>query len=118
MQIITRDILDELREEIIGVEKEVVELKNGYGVNVVQLPVEGAIALSSLSQDETENAMFVWISACCVDDDCNPVFTKDDVKKLPTTLFNTLSEAVMRLNGLLNTDVVEDAEKNSEEVES
>lgn len=118
MQIITRDILDELREEIIGVEKEVVELKNGYGVNVVQLPVEGAIALSSLTQDDKEGAMFVWISACCVDDDLNPVFTKEDVKKLPTSLFNDLSEAVMRLNGLLNNDVVEDAEKNSEEVES
>ncbi len=118
MQIITRDILDEFREEIVGVEKKVVELKNGYGVNVVQLPVEGAIALSSLTQDDTEGAMFVWISACCVDNDLNPVFTKEDVKKLPTKIFNDLSEAVMQLNGLLNNDVVEDAEKNSEEVES
>ena len=118
MQIITRDILEELREEIVGVEKKVVELKNGYGVNVVQLPVEGAIALSSLTQDDTEGAMFVWISACCVDNDLNPVFTKEDVKKLPTKIFNDLSEAVMQLNGLLNNDVVEDAEKNSEEVES
>lgn len=118
MQIINREILDELREEIIGIEKEVVELKNGYGVNVVQLPVEGAIALSSLTQDNKDEAMFVWVSACCVDDEFTPVFTKDDVKKLPASMFGTLSEAVMRLNGLLNSETVEEAEKNFEEVES
>ena len=118
MQIITRELLDEMREEIVGVEKEVVELKNGYGVNVVQLPVEGAIALSSMTQEDKDEAMFVWVAACCVDEDLNPVFTKDEVKKLPTTMFNTLSEAVMRLNGLLNNETVEEAEKNSEEAES
>ena len=118
MQIVSRSIIEEMRDEIIGVEKEVVELKNGYGVYVVQLPVEGAIALSQLTQDDKEDAMFVWVSACCVDEELNPVFTKEDVKKLPTTMFNTLSETVMRLNGLLNAAEVEIAEKNSDEAES
>ena len=118
MQIVNKKILAQLKDVVLGTEKEVVELKNGYGVNVIQLSAMGAVTLSVLTQDSQDEAMYIWVAACCVDEDHNPVFTHEDVKKLPASMFSKLSEVVMRLNGLLNNETVESAEKNSEEVES
>lgn len=118
MAVITKDLFAQMKEELFGVESEYVELKNGYGVNVIQLTAEGAVALASSQNNDTQNAIFAWTAACCVDDDLNPIFTKEDVAKLPHDIAGKLTSAVARLNGLLNVETSGEAEKNLEEVES
>lgn len=116
MQTLTRSVFEQMREEIFGIGSEYVEVAPGYGVNVIQLTVEGALALAEQvdenNPDKTKSRMVVYIAACCVDDEGNQVFTPDDVLRLPQPTGQKLMEAVMRTNGLYNPKVSAEAEKN------
>ena len=118
MQIVTKDQFDELLNQLFSGDKEVVELLPEVGVNVIALSAAAAVNLSEETKDDEANAMYAWVAACCVDDEYNPVFTKEVVGKLPSATFRKLSDAVIRVNGLLSNTSVEEAEKNSEEAES
>ena len=117
MTVLTKSMFEEMREELCGVESEFVELKNGIGVNVIQLTAEGAVAMSN-AQSDGKTALFDWVVACCVDDAFNPIFSKEDVMKMPHEMASKLTNAVVRVNGLLNTETSEEAEKNSEVADS
>lgn len=118
MATITKDLFSQMREEICGVESTYVDLKNGYGVHVIQLNTEGALALSAMKVEDESLAILNWAAACCVDDDMNPVFTVEDLLHLPNELTMKLTKAVAEVNGFLSKEAVDDAEKNSEEVAS
>ena len=118
MATLTKDIFQSMKEELFGVQCERIEIAEGYEVNVVQLTAEGALSLTEMSTGEVHRAMFAWAAACVVDDDWNPIFSVDDLGKLPQAVCSKLLEATARLNGLLRESVIEDAEKNSEEADS
>lgn len=119
MTVLTKETFMAMKEEICGVDSEYVELKPGIGVNVVQMTAEGAVTLASMSKGaDSSSAIFDWVAACCVDNELNPVFTREDVMKMPNAIVQKLSTAIARLNGLISTEASEEAEKNSEVVES
>ena len=118
MQIISKDQFGELLDSLFEHDKEVVELMPEVGVNVIALSAAAAVGLSEETKDDEGNAMYAWVAACCVDDEYNKVFTTEEVGKLPSAMFRKLSDAVIKVNGLLSNTSVEEAEKNSEEAES
>ena len=118
MAILNKESFAALRDDIFAIQSEYVELKDGYGVYVVQLTTDGAISLASFNAQNPDYAMLNWAAACCVDENYEQVFSVDDLRRLPQALTHKLIDAVVRVNGLLNKTAVEDAEKNSEEAAS
>lgn len=112
MTTLTKDLFESMKEELCGIESTYVELKDGFGVNVIQLNTEGAIALANMSEADNANMMIKWVAACCVDDDMNPVFTVEDVLHLPQALSQKLISAVIDVNDLLQKNNTDEAEKN------
>lgn len=115
-QTLTRTMFEEMRETLFGIGSEYVEVAPGYGVNVIQLTVEGALALAeqidNQSADKTKSRMATYVAACCVDDEGNQVFTREDVLRLPESIGAKLFAATMRTNAVINPEVAEEAEKN------
>lgn len=118
MKVLTKNQFQKMKESLFKMDAEFVEVYEGFGVNVVQLSTEGALALSEVSEENVNDNIFAWVAACCVDDEANPVFTKDDIRKMPSKVSKPLIDATLRLNGLLSATALEDAEKNSEEAAS
>lgn len=118
MTIVNKDSLREMLELLDSSTSEEVEVVPGHAVKVVALTAEGAMEIIGLTDEDKDNAIYVWTSACCLDANMDRVWSVDEVKKLPNKVFAKLSEAVIRMNGLLSSDSVEEAEKNSEKAES
>lgn len=118
MQIVSKELAMEILEVMNNENSEIVEVTPDYGFKVVALTAEGALEIITKTNEDSEAAMFVWVAASVVDENNSPMFSAEEVKKLPNKIFGELSRVTMKLNGLLVEDSVEDAEKNSEEVES
>lgn len=118
MQIISKDQVGELLGELFKEKKEVVEVMPDVGVNVIELSATAAINLSEDTKDNPDVITRAWVAACCVDDEFNPIFTVEEAGKLPGTTLKKLFDAVVRVNSIMSTTSVEEAEKNSEEAES
>lgn len=110
--IISKADFQRLKAHLLPLKKEAVQINDQYQVNVIELNAAAALQLGAVEGGKTSPVD--WVAACCVDDNNEPVFTKDDVRQMPVALFNTLVEAVMRLNGLAQGEkAIEEAEKNS-----
>ena len=114
--ILTKEIFQSLKSQLLPLQREYVELSDGYGVYVAELTGSAAIKIGSTG-DRVSPAD--WVAACCVDEEGNPVFEKEEVLQMPVAMFNALVEATLRLNGMAQgTEAVDTAEKNFEEAES
>lgn len=118
MTVVKKKAIQEMLDLIYSSTSEEVEVVPGYAVKVVALTAEGAMGVIGLTDEDKDNAIYVWTSFCCLDADRDRVWSVDEVKKLPNKVFAKLSEAVIRMNGLLSSESVEEAEKNSEKAES
>lgn len=111
--ILTKELFQNIKAQLLPLQREYVEFNGEYGVYVVELTAAAAIQLGNAEGKVTPAD---WVAACCVDENGNLVFEKEDVMQMPVAVFNTLVEAALRINGLSRGDtVVEEAEKNSEE---
>lgn len=124
MAVLTRETFLDLKESLFGRQAEYVEIMPGYSVKIVQLTAEGAFAVmddgaedaGEISEKEkNRRSSYRWAAACCVDEDGNQIFTVEDLEGLPYKMLIPLVQAVNRVNGLSNPEVIEQAEKNSEE---
>lgn len=119
MAILNKAMLDELQNEILGQKVELVEVKPGLCVKVVQLSAEAGFGLVNMAEKEKtpERRNFMgtlrWIAASCVDDEGNEVFTLDYLKKMPFEFVQKLAQAVNKVNGIASSVAIEEAEKNS-----
>ena len=111
-KILTKDMFAKMRKDVCTVEKEFVEITDGVGVYAAQLTVGGVLALGEMDAEHPERRIVNWIVASCVDEDLKPVFTPEDVESFPQDLAKKLTEAVFRVNKLMNTNAVDTAEKN------
>lgn len=114
--ILTKEVYQNVKDTILPLQRELVALSEGYEVYITELSAAAAIQVGA-STDKSDPAD--WVAACCVDENGNTVFSKEDVLQMPIAVFNTLVEAALRLNGLTHSEeVVEEAEKNFEEAAS
>lgn len=112
MATLNKKLFKSLSNDLFKVKTERLEVAEGYEVNIIQLTAQAAIDLSKSGAEDEESAIFAWTAACVVDDDFKSIFTVEDIRKMPQAMVRPMTEAVVRLNGLLNTDTTEAAEKN------
>lgn len=116
MMILTKDVFQSIKNQLLPVQREYVDLNGEYGVYVIELTAAAAI---QMGENDGKVTPADWVAACCVDENGYPVFDKEDVLQMPVAVFNTLVEAALRLNGLSRSEeLIEEAEKNSEEAAS
>src|SRR5574344_361509 len=112
--ILTKDLFSQMKNELCGVEREYVPITDEVGVYATQLTVGGAVALAEMGMKEANRIIINWVVAGIVDEDFNPVFTPEDVERMPHNLAKKLAQALFRVNKLITPTTVNDAEKNSE----
>lgn len=118
MTIVNKDTLQEMKARLSAERSEEIEVVPGCTVRVRELSAEGAMDVVAQADEGVKNWSFVWVSHCCVDSEGGRVWTEEETKQLPATLHRNLWESVCRVNPLLSTKAVEEAEKNSEKAES
>lgn len=116
MTILSRDVFQQIKEELSGSHSELVEIQPGLFVKVVQLTADAGFALLSLNEkdddgDKNKLATYRWICASCVDDQNNTVFIPEDFKYIPFDMVQKLTKAVNKVNNI-GIDASEEAEKN------
>lgn len=114
--ILTKEIFQNIKAQLLPIQREYVSITEEYGVYVEELTADAAIRLGA-SGDKVTPAD--WVAVCCVDENGVPVFDKEDLLHMPVATFNVLVETTLRLNGMTRgEEVIEEAEKNSEEAAS
>ena len=114
--ILTKEVFQDVKATILPLQRELIALSPDYEVYITELSAAAAIQIGTSNGNSNPAD---WVAACCVDENGNTVFSKEDVLQMPVAVFNTLVEAALRLNGLTHSEeVVEEAEKNFEEAAS
>lgn len=116
MAILSRDVFQQIKEELVGCNSELVEVQGGLYVKVVQLTADAGFALLALNDkdddaDKNRLATYRWICASCVDEQNNPIFKPEDFKYIPFDMVQKLTKAVNKVNHI-GIDATEEAEKN------
>lgn len=118
--LVSRELVANEFQNLFPIERQLVkigETVEGEPLEVAVIPADAGTMVMFISDQDTEDKMFRMVAQSIVGEDNKPVFTIDQLKRLPYATFEKLTEAATSVNKLIKGDeAVEDAEKNLENV--